>query len=459
MSHVAPHRWADLAAGKLPARVAASIQAHADGCSRCAGARERVLGARLAMKAVGEAAAPRAGWDLLGARLYWTVSSEKRRRQREDVERTRAWWKIALPPFAVVFGLGLCALAAWGVLRREALPPMVAFVPPPVPAAAIPFTLVDGPRALAGTVTLREDEGELGVPVGAGARLEAGRGRLGVQIGLRSAFVLEPGSVLTIVRLDEREVDLLLETGAVALEVEPRLPGQSFRVRGAGHTAEVRGTAFRVGVGGDRFEVGVAHGLVVVDGAAEVGAGGRLDGKPLDARASEALLAWTRLAIPAGDATGELHIQTRSAAVLRLDGLALGAAGGWLRVRTNAGRHLVEIGDKKRWITVEAGGRAEVRAEPAPSRSERPSQVDAQMRMHRERFAACAARAQRRSPEARGEVVVEIGIHVGGELDFVAPLSTPDSDPAFEQCVINVVRTHFSFPAGSRATVQKTIAF
>ena len=457
MTHVRPDRWADLAAGKASARQAEVWEAHAAGCERCRLARERVLGARRAMADVSAAPPPRAGWDLLGARLYWTVSSENRRRQREDAGRARAWWQVALPPFAVAFGLGICTLAVWGVLRREPLAtPHFAIASPPV--MAIPFTLIDAPRPVQASVTLVEGEAPLGTAIAAGARLESKEGRLGVKLGARSALVLGPETSVSVVRLDEREIDVVLERGAVMFEVEPRLPGQSFRVRAAGRTVEVRGTAFRVGLDGQTLDVGVVHGRVVVDGRDEVNQGERLAGtrqRALEASAGEEIAAWTRLAVAPEGATSEL--QVHGARAIRIDGLAVTTTGGSLRLVTNAGRHLVEWADGKRWVTLEPGQKAEIRS--GTGRSERPEQVDAQLRAHRERLAECAARVQRQSPGTHGKLVVEIGIHVGGEVDFVAPLSTPDGDPDFEECVIDVVRTHFSFPAGSRATVQKTIAF
>jgi ferric-dicitrate binding protein FerR (iron transport regulator) len=461
VSHVRPDRWADVAAGKAsPAQIAA-WDAHTEGCQRCRIARERVLGARRAMADVAQAPPPRTGWDLLGARLYWTVSSENRRKQREEAGRARTWWRVALPPFAATLGLGVCTLAVWGVLRRQ---PLVAphFDLGVAPVVAIPFTLVDAPRAIAATVTVVEGDAPLGAPIAAGARLDSGAGRLGVQIGARSGLVLEKGTVLTVVRLDERSVELELTQGAALLEVEPRLPGQTFRVRAAGRTVEVRGTAFRVGLESGALDVGVAHGRVVVDESEEVAAGNRLHGdrqRALEAPASSEIVAWTRLAITPEGATSELHVKTAGARPIRVDGHALTTTGSSLRLRTNAGRHLVEWAEGKRWVTLEPGESAEVRSGGGPSTSERPSQVDGQLRAHRDRIAECAARAQRHSPGAHGKLVIEIGVHVGGEVDFVAPLSTPDADPEFEQCVIDVVRTHFSFPVGSRATVQKTIAF
>ena len=46
MSHVAPHKLADLASGRLNGRAAARVRVHLDGCPACRTAWERVRSAR-----------------------------------------------------------------------------------------------------------------------------------------------------------------------------------------------------------------------------------------------------------------------------------------------------------------------------------------------------------------------------------------------------------------------------
>src|SRR4051812_13292715 len=90
--HVRPERWADAFAGKLDERVLADMESHADGCARCASARDRVQRASASFPSLRAEQAPDLPWDTIRARVHWSVSSERRAKQRKA---SRAPWLFA----------------------------------------------------------------------------------------------------------------------------------------------------------------------------------------------------------------------------------------------------------------------------------------------------------------------------------------------------------------------------
>ena len=58
MSHVAPHRLADLAAGRMLGRKAAGIRVHLDDCERCRRAFDRIRQARSAFAEMAGGSSP-----------------------------------------------------------------------------------------------------------------------------------------------------------------------------------------------------------------------------------------------------------------------------------------------------------------------------------------------------------------------------------------------------------------
>jgi anti-sigma factor ChrR (cupin superfamily) len=74
-AHVAPERWAELAAGRLEAPVVAELEAHAAACASCRAERARVEAARGAFAAL-RRETPALGVESVSARIHWTISSE-----------------------------------------------------------------------------------------------------------------------------------------------------------------------------------------------------------------------------------------------------------------------------------------------------------------------------------------------------------------------------------------------
>lgn len=330
---------------------------------------------------------------------------------------------------------------------------------------------------VAGTATLEGGPLTLDTPVTEGATLVTATGRLGVQFGERAGFVLEPHSSLELVSFNEAAVELRI-VGAVTVDVTKRRPDQRLAVLAGRRTVDVRGTHFRVANRDGLLDVAVARGRVaVVEGGAavEIPAGERLalalgdrvgsllprhmstmeTAELADVMRVPVVAGWTGAA-STRLATAVLDVAARGQTRVRVDGVGVG--GGSIRIRTIAGRHLVEVGVLSSWVEVDAGGTARTELPVSEPRSERPLQVDLQLEEHRREFAICGSHVRKADPTFEGEIEVEIGINADGTIDSVSPVSgLPDRE--IEACILNVLRNDLSFPRGSRHTVVKKISF
>lgn len=485
--HVPPVKWADLA--RLPDAEREACERHAEACRTCAAARRRVEVAQAAMRDVAAGASPNLNWEHVGARLYWSVSSEMRARDRERGVRRGVVSRIS--PYALVAGAAAAGISLL-FLVRTGPPEKIAAMPKPAkPPTVIELTVNPPIRAarpapihglvtlVAGDVRLRGASLSLDATIRAGDKIETGAGRVAVQFGERSAFQLGTHTAVEVRSFDEREV-VLAVTGTIDVDAERRHEGQRLAVIAGTRTVEVRGTAFRVGNGDDDLMVAVTRGRVaVLDGnaAVEVPAGSQLSlaaGKSLAGVAPRALIqpgvaaprALARIpTLPTWTDIDNLRTHTAVLSVaapprvaVRVDGVELGK--GSFALRTTPGRHLVEGGaSAPRWVEVEQGpATAASVSVTGPSESERPGQVDAELRRHRGRFIYCGDRVRKVEPGFTGSIQVEIGIEADGSVRFVAPVEGFE-DPDVETCVLDVIRTLLTFPPGSKATVQKVIRF
>ncbi len=485
--HLRPEGLALLAAGKLGAAERAEVERHLAECAACAEAHKRVAAARVAMDAIGEAPAPELNWERLGARLNWTVSSELRRRERER-EGGRPWWNRRLLPFALA-GVAVCAAAIAVLLwarqdgrgvRQAAPTPAPAPAPVVMPTPQVPAPAPAPAVALEGVVTLLAGDVTLdGAPLTpdsalrAGGRIVTGKGRVGVQFGDKSGFVIEPQSSLTLASFDDRTVELAVD-GAVTVELEHRRADQRFAVTAGGRAVEVRGTVFRVAASGGALDVVCTRGRVaVIDGstAVEVPAGSRLalaKAAPLDGSVAAAFLDSGDIDLRVPTLPGFLSAPTlraqsavlavaaRKTARVRVDGVEVGA--GPVFVRATPGRHLVEVGSLSRWVEVAAGATTQAVLTAAVTQSERPGQVDEQLEKFRDKFLRCGNRLRKYDPNFTGSIDVEIGVGADGSVNYVSPLKG-FSEADIEQCLLSIVRDQFTFPSGSEAKVIKTIQF
>ena len=115
--HVPPHRWGDAFAGKLGEDELAAIEQHADGCPRCARARDRVQRASQSFPVLRAQSAPDLGWDGVRARVHWAVSTEKHARVRQPNPRL-AW----LATGALVAGAAGLAIATGPIAAPKPAP-------------------------------------------------------------------------------------------------------------------------------------------------------------------------------------------------------------------------------------------------------------------------------------------------------------------------------------------------
>ncbi len=498
--HVAPTRWAQLAAGRVDSVERLELEAHAAACTRCHEERARVVAARAAFEAVAREQPP-LGWESLGARLHWTISSEIKRGEREAEqvpERRRAQARRWLPRFLVsVVVLAAAGAAGFLVskvgsggerLQAQGAPataqdsPGAPVVPAPAPMPA------PGAVALEGLVTLAEGQALLdGKPLApddilrAGSRLATGSGRVHVQFGLEAGFVLEPRSVVELVAFDQRAVELRVE-GAIVVQVTHRAPGQRFAVVATGRRVEVRGTVFRVAGGADGLEVACTRGRVSVsDGAGnddvEVPAGswlqvplavdlGSVRARPMTS--AETLTAARHLHVSllaiwpsragAQIASSLLRVSASADTQVSIDDVVAGR--GPVVQRVAPGRHLIGAGGSSRWVATTPGVDVDTAAPSAPpSRiSERAHQVEDQLGKHHGRFEVCANRIRGVDPDTSGELVIELEIGADGSLRSVVAVKGLH-DQAIEECLLDVIRQQFTFPVGSGDTVRKSIRF
>jgi hypothetical protein len=471
---VAPHKWADAFAGTLPDDELRACEKHAETCTACAKARDRVQRASQSFPALRAQKAPELGWDGVRARVHWTVSTAK----HAKVAPPRRWLPFAA---AGTLAVGAAAVAlATGVLSSSAPPRIAKQLTPPAPAAAAPASLAGLVSRLTGQVMIdgvrRDDVFERAlVP---GTVLATGAGRVDVQFGDHSAFSLGPRSTLELRRFDAEQIALVVD-GTVDITVAPRAPHQRFLVIAGDRTVEVRGTQFRVSYDRTATRVACRHGKVAVrdaHGEVEVATARKLELAPaapveasrvgvLGADELEQLAAATPATMPLwGDpqallqTSAALEVTTVGAHAVRVDGVELGEAP--LRVRVMPGRHTVETSDRAGrfrragWVDVEPAKPAQlaVQAEatelPPSTTSARRHQLRAGV--DHARLSQCTRAITKSGLSAY--VAFEISIDQSGAVQF---LNVVDSDlPATTRNCVRDVLADVRFKPGAAATFR-----
>ncbi len=527
--HIAPHRLVDAMSGRASEREAARIERHVAGCARCAGARERLVRARAAMADIAGQGGPELGWDHIGVRVYWSTSSARHAALRE---KDHAWWRQ--PPVTLVAGLGLAAVLGFALTRWSSptgpavggdRPPLAA-TPPPTPATVVPplhgvVTFVSGAVAIdGGAPRPHVDDGDVAALFGGaiveGTRLRTGEGRLVVQFGPDSGFALAPRSSLTLHHFDDRTVELVVEEGAVEVEVSHRRIDQRFSVVAGRHRVSALGTAFQVAHRAGDLDVQCARGRVVVsDGSSQVAlsAGEQLQvlEQSLLARALRQAIDRHRLAaLERSLARPLLPVWTESQALfetsstvgldaplgraVRVDGVDVGS--GSFSLRVMSGRHHVEVADLNgafeggAWIDAGPRARNEARAgadgavrvlgpgavEPAPAPAglpgaPPPSDAQSAARAARRlrhgqlvralddsaRARQCMTPLEKRDLVAGSFVLLDVGINADGSQGHLNVLSG-NVPPEVERCLRAVV-DEVELPAGPAAVVRYKLAF
>jgi hypothetical protein len=497
MSHVPPHRWADVLAGRLDDAEVRSLERHAARCPQCARARDRITRASDSFVAIKNQPAPELPWDSVRARIHWSVSTERHERLKEERPPRRAW--LFYPAFAV----GLTGLLFWlgsPIERYRAESVEVAAVRAAPREAVAP--VVKEPAPIAGLVNRATGEVMInGIrpsdlftrKIVAGTVIATGDGRVDVQFGNASAFAVAPRSMLEVRRFDADAIELVVE-GTVDIEVAPRANHQTFIVRAGERVVEVRGTQFRVQHDRETTSVACRHGLVDVrdaNGRVEVGAARRVDlavdqavaaqrMRPLSIDEVNDLAQATPMMLPMVDhiarsqATGwidtllagsaPLEIATVGRRAVRVDGVELGMAP--MRVRVLPGRHTVEAADsagrfrRAGWVDVAvpvAGSkpaRLEVHAEPPPTRNVSARRRQLQTGMDKARLARCV-RSIAKSGLTGTYVQIEIAVDAQGAVGFLNVIDT-DLPSTTASCVREVL-ADVRFGAGDAATWRERI--
>jgi len=480
--HVAPHRWADLWAGRVDEAERATMERHVKRCRACARVRQRVTRASDSFATIRTLSVPDVPWDAIRARVHWSVSTERQAALRR--RRPAYGWLAAATAAGAAIGLAVNAWSpATGVTGPE---PAIADRAPVAVVRPEPST---PPAALIGLVSrasgdvmvdgVRPDD-LFARRLAQGSSLATGDGRVDIQFGADSAFALGPMSTLRLRRFDARTIELAVD-GTLDVVVAPRAGGQRFLVDAGDQVVEVRGTQFRVvhDPGGTR--VACHHGVVTVrdatgtvELAAEqrlaVAAGHPVSGvRPVTLSADEAAAfdhapplsvpLWDPVALPRSSAP--LEIATAGRHDVRVDGIELGLAP--LRVRVMPGRHCVETADsagrfrRTGWVDVAAaprGARFEVPAEPPPTGGipERRHQLRAgtdQARLH-----SCT-RSIAKAGLTGTYVQIEIAVDPEGAVGFLNVLDT-DLPSATASCVRDVLAS-VRFRPGAAATWRERI--
>lgn len=480
--HVAPERWAALAAGEVSARSAARMQEHAARCARCRQAQERVTAARAAMRELRDASAPELPWDSIRAKVRWALASGEPAAAPRSLR-----WPAALAALATV-GVGALAL-----LPGRAGPAPEAPAQAPVAVAAAPArvaaplgALVTRVRGVTQLDGVRDGASMFARVVGPQAVLATAAGALDLQLGEGTALTLGPRSTLRLERFDTEAIELTID-GVIDLEVAPRRPGQRFLVRAGAQTVEVHGTRFRVEHHADHTRVACRHGLVSVrDGAAEVSvAAGAVASlrtgepprsTPLSAAEEVELALSTPYRLPWDDVaalaagSARLELDVDPARRVRVDGQELGA--GAVAVRVLRGRHLVEtaaVGEPFRragWAEVGAGvvvahfsesegASAALAASGASSPRARTARL-AELRgaLDRRQLARCV-RPITKQGVADTFVTVELSVERDGAIGYLNILDT-DLPGEIAECVRSEL-AKLRFRAGPSARLRERL--
>ncbi len=488
MAHVAPHRWADLAAGRLSEAERARLERHAAGCARCAAARARVVAARAACAEIAATEAPSLHWDHIGARIYWVTSSEQRAARRETRRHRRPLLLLAgLAGLLVIAGAAI-AIPRWLGHGHQA-PRATAPEPGAVDTAATETPPVPAASALHGVVVFAQGEVTRdGAPLDfdavlkAGTRITTGDGAVAVQFEPDSGFRLGARSSLELRRFDARRVELVLE-GDVSLDLAPQPADRHFAVVTGQRQVVVRGTAFRVAYRDGVLNVACLRGKVaVVDETGDVAvaagfqlqlaAGGLATAGQVQAVTDAEVSALRReTAIPVLPAWPEARALFETSAVLDLagdpdrgvevDGVDHGR--GRFLLRVMSGRHQVGNAQHAEWVDAAAGSRVEVAPAPERTRAQvtgqgsaaRRAQIDRALDHRRAR--QCLRPLEKQGLVAGSYIVFDIGVTDSGSISHLN-IAKSNLSAEVARCLRDRV-DEISLGQGPAATVRFRLDF
>ena len=487
MTHVEPHRWADLWAGKVGAAERAEMESHAKQCRACTRVRQRVTRASDSFATIRDQQSPEVSWDTVRAKVHWSVSTERRAARRP--RRPSYGWLAGAIAGGVALGL-IGRLDLQAPVDRDATIATTAPAPArlPEPVAPIPAALVGLVSRAAGDVMVdgARPSDLFSRKLGRGNLIATGDGRVDIQFGDKSALALGANSTLELRRFDADTIELAID-GTLDVIVAPRAAHQRFVVDAGDHLVEVRGTQFRVvhdsgrDAGHDKVtSISCRHGLVsVVDRIGDRNGPAKLEvGEARKVRvlgghsiASEsvatlspdelaALAQATPLTLPLWDpaalekGSSPLELATPGLRDVRVDGIELGLAP--LKVRVLPGRHTVDAADaagrfrRAGWVDVAAGprgARLEVPAffDASSSTSGAISERGRQFRAHIDhpRLARCM-RTIAKAGLTGTYVQIELAVDPQGAIGYLNVIDT-DLPSATAGCVREVLAdAHFA---------------
>lgn len=489
MAHIAPVRWADASRGRLSKSQLTAMESHIARCPRCAAERARVLTAMAAFTDIRDAEPPDLRWEHIGARVYWTTSSEQRAGHHANRLRNMAW--VAIPTGLIVAAGVLLLLRgdsdsrsderhastdvpadsrAIGDPRAETVARSQT-TPDDEPGSAMqsatPRDLIPGsPDPLDGVVTFLQGAVTLdGEPLGfddalrPGQRIVTTTGETGVQFGKQQSFTIRPDSSVELRAFDDREVILAVD-GEIVLDVAHRQPHQRFVIIAGTRTVHVRGTSFSVSHRDGNLRVACAQGAVAVaepdaDAKISVRAGRVLeyrDDKPRwrELTPAEADDLRDRIyRVPTWTAqlrqhTSSLHIAASANEAVGLDGEFVGV--GTLTIRVMPGRHHVGIpGERGAWIEVDAGKQHDSQVRKADSQQRLRARARAQRRAELDRaitssgrLAGCVNALRKQDLLSGAFIALELGVLADGTISYLNIADT-DLPQATAQCVRDTV--------------------
>lgn len=489
--HIKPHRWADALAGHVGDSERAAMRRHAESCTACAKARDRVGRASDTFPVIKEQESPELPWDSVRTRVNWAVSKERREQRAQPPRRNVR--ELVWAALAITAAGGLAAITGMAPIGTPVVEPdPIASTPRP---SVMPAPVKAAPTAIAGLVN-RASAGDVMIDgarpaslfdrrIVAGTVIATGDGRLDVQFGDASAFALGPHSTLDVRRFDSEAIELAVD-GTIDVEVAPRAPGQRFTVLAGEHAIEVRGTQFRVSHEASSTTVACRHGLVAVrdraKGTALVGnarsvrvaTGASVDDTrvvPLSVDELASLAAATPMTLPVWNAetllvtSAPLEVTAAGAREVRVDGIEIGVAP--LRVRVMPGRHTVEATDsagryrRAGWIDVAAptAGAKPARLVVAAEGGSAGTGIAERRRQLRAGIDHAGLARCTRSIAKAGltdtYVQIEISVDATGAVGFLNVLDT-DLPSATASCVREVL-ADVRFKAGAEATWREKI--
>lgn len=495
MKHLRAERLAELTAGRLTTRAHEEATAHLQGCQGCRASLARIEAGRLAMAEIKELKSPDLGWDSIGARIYWTTSSEQRAKGRDPSLR----WRRARLGAAVV--VAVAAVSLWTIHEQDKIAEAPVESPElQAPVAPLVTELVQPAVVLSGLVTFAQGDVRVGgqpldfdQEIAVGAQLSVGEGGLVVQFGEHSAFRLASQSELRVQRFDSQRVELAV-VGAVNVDITRRLPGQEFVVVAGEHEVVVRGTAFRVEYSDGSLGVSCTRGKVVVtrdDDMVPVPAGqafgvlsegwdaASLQASPMDPAELRALdLAMYMPMLPAwsdrrglAGTTTVLEVSAGATQRVAIDGVNV--AEGSFFLRAMSGRHQVALMDAKGalvdelWVDGAAGRRQSMNvAKPVAAvkttlnlrkaRSLRRQQMHAALKKG-QRTSRCLAPLVKQGLSDGSFVVFDLGVNTDGSQDYLNVVES-NLGSATVACLRHAVDAE-SLPRGPAAGFRLRLSF